>query len=280
MKILFKKAVISPVASSVTRSFETARKIFFPTRLDNIVRKSLENAQGTYAISIKNLKNGETYNLNQDKAFASASLYKLWVMGEAFSLIHNGKLDPNKVLTADVNDLNRIFGISTESAELKEGEVSARVQDALTQMITISSNYSALLLAREIKVTNISAFLSNYGFSNSKTGNPPVTTAADIADFYEKLYKGRIADSESTKQMVALLKAQTLNDRIPKYLPDAIDIAHKTGELDGFKHDAGIVFTPKGDYILVILSKTDNPQQAAETEALLSKAVYEYFENE
>lgn len=274
---LIRKNIISPVARNVTASIASVKNIFFPERLSDVVSKSLKEKKGTYAVAIKNLKTGESYYFNQDKVFASASLYKLWVMAEAYRLIEQGKLDPEKVLSADVSTLNNKFDIATDSAELTQGIVSARVTDAITQMIKISSNYSALLLVSEIKLSNVSQFLSDFGFIHSETGSPPVTTAGDIADFYEKLYRGELANKESTKKMLDLLKNQTLNDRIPKYLPENLEIGHKTGELDSFKHDAGIVYSPKGDYIIVILSDTKDPQVAAEQEALLSKAVFEYF---
>lgn len=276
---IIQKSLISPVIDSVSFSIAKIKNTIFPVTLEQIVAKSLKGQEGTYAVVIKNLKTNESYELNQDKVFQAASLYKLWVMAETYRLIEQGKLDPEKVLSSDVVDLNNKFNIATDSAELAEGTVSARVQDALTQMIEVSSNYSALLLASDINLSNVSRFLSDFEFSHSKITNPPVTTAGDIADFYEKLYLGKLANKESTKQMLVLLKNQTLNDRIPKYLPDALDIGHKTGELDSFKHDAGIVYAPQGDYIIVIMSDTKDSASAAEQEALLSKAVYEYFED-
>jgi hypothetical protein len=44
-----------------------------------------------------------------------------------------------------------------------------------------------------------------------------------------------------------------------------------------FTHDAGIVYTPKGDYIIVILSEADTPSDAEDEIGQLSEAVYEYF---
>ena len=74
--------------------------------------------------------------------------------------------------------------------------------------------------------------------------------------------------------MIELLKRQELNDRIPKNLPKSAPVAHKTGELGGAKHDAGIVFTKKGDYILILMSDTNVPQNAAEVEAKISRDIF------
>jgi beta-lactamase class A len=91
----------------------------------------------------------------------------------------------------------------------------------------------------------------------------------------EKLYKGEFVGSG---EMLKLLKKQQINDRIPKYLPNQTEVAHKTGELEGAKHDAGIVFSKKGDYIIVVMSQTDNETTAAEHEALFSRDVWNYFQ--
>ena len=57
-------------------------------------------------------------------------------------------------------------------------------------------------------------------------------------------------------------------------------MGHKTGELDGYKHDAGIVYAPKGDYVIVVMSNTKDPQTAVDVIAKISKAVYDHFEKE
>jgi beta-lactamase class A len=146
-------------------------------------------------------------------------------------------------------------------------------------MITISDNYSALLLVSKLRLSNVSKFMLEQGLTGSKTGIPPRTTAADTALLYERLYKGNVVDSESSREMIELLSKQELNDRIPKYLPDGTVVAHKTGELGGYKHDAGIIFG-KDPILFVVLSESNAPLGAAERIALLSRDVFNYFEKE
>ena len=144
-------------------------------------------------------------------------------------------------------------------------------------MIVISHNYAALLLTERVKNSQLEEYLQNNGFKNSQIGDPPKTTPADIALFLEKLYKGELVNLEYSQKMIDLLKKQQLNNGIPKYLPDHSRVANKTGDIGWFKHDAGIVYTDKGDYIIVIMSKSDSPAGAQERIALASKAVYDYF---
>lgn len=246
------------------------------------VEKASAGTEGNYAVFIKNLKTGESYFKDENKIFESASLYKLWVMAEVFRRIQEGELKEDDELSGDIAVLNRKFNISSESAELTSGGLTLTVKSALNQMITISHNYAALLLSERIKLSSVAKFLSDNGFNESRVGiegDTPQTTAFDMALFLEKLYKGELDNEESTTAMIDLLKKQQLNNKLPKKLPEGTEIAHKTGELGYLSHDAGIVFTDKGDYIIVVLSESDYPPGAEERIADLSKAVYEYFTN-
>lgn len=263
--------------------------------LEESVLNSLKDVKGTYAIAVKDLKTGESYQNNEEKVFEAGSLYKLWVMAETFKQVEEGLFKEDDPLTADIEALNREFNIASDEAELTEGVSNFTIASALHQMITISHNYAALALTKKIKLSEVSGFLKDNGFDNSQVGengNPPKTSAKDIMNFYEKLYKKELANENNTKKMIELLKKQLLNDGLPKYLPQPSEVfpspsagenimlpavAHKTGDIGWFKHDAGIVFTEKGDYIIVVLSESESPLGAQERIAALSKAVYDYF---
>src|SRR3989344_3971334 len=250
--------------------------------LKNIIQDSLKGTKGTYGVIIKNLKTGEFYVINEHTVFEPGSLYKIWIMTVAIDQIRNGKLKGEEELSEDIKVLNDKFKISSESAELTEGTVTFAVNQALEQMITISHNYAALILTEKIRLSNVKTFLQKEGFSESTVGvdgSSPTSTPSDIALFFEKLYKGKLANPQDSDKMLDLLKRQKLNDKLPKYLPSEAVVAHKTGEIDFFTHDAGIVYGPKSDYIIVVLSKSDLPAAAEERIADISKKVYDYFEN-
>lgn len=266
--------ILSPLADPKTFVEDLSKP-----NLTDTVQKSLEGTKGTYGIYIKNLKTGETYTQLDQMPFTSASLYKLWVMAVVVDRLEKGSMQRQEVLTADIVDLNKAFNIASESAELKEGKISLSTNSALSQMITISHNYAALLLAKKVGLASVAKFLKDNGFSESHIGSPPQTSARDMGSFFEKLYTGKIGNNSQSSQMLTLLRLQQINDRIPGLLPEGIEVAHKTGEIDFYKHDAGIVFGKKSDYIIVLLSKTSSPKAAVDRMAELSKAVYDYFEN-
>lgn len=268
----------------LNKLFTTNKSVLSEETSSNTLKKtvanSLKDSTGTYAVAIKNLKNGDSYYSNEHQVFETGSLYKLWIMAEVFEQIQNGKLTEDEILSQDVKTLNAEFNIDPSAAELTEGTINFSVRDALNQMITISHNYAALILTQKIKLSSVAEFLKTHGFIESwvgTDGSPPKSTASDILRFYEKLYKGELGSIENTQKMISLLKNQQLNDGLPKYLPDKSMVASKTGDIGWFKHDAGIVYTEKGDYIIVVMSESESPLGAQERIALLSKTVYDYF---
>lgn len=268
--------VISPLAGPIAETYAAIKETFAPD-LHSTVQNSLDGSDGEFGIVIKNLKTGETYTQNENKSFVSASLYKLWLMGTAYTQFENGKLKPTDFIANNAGSLNSMFGIASESAERSSGNVAMNAQNAIYNAITVSDNYSALLLTSRVTIKELGNFQQSNGMLHSTTDVTPHTTPADIAIFYEKLYNKTLVSTDASEKMLETLKQQKINDRIPKYLPQYIQVAHKTGELDGYKHDAGIVYTPRGDYIFVAMTNSNNPTVAAERIAVLSQRVYAYF---
>lgn len=260
-------------------SYSFLRKIINPpSKLEKVVKQVLSGTEGTYSVAIKNLQTGESYYLDEKKQFEAASLYKIWILAETMNQIEKGKIEEGDVLKEEIAQLNQTFEISSESAELTEGVLEITVAGAMKQMITISHNYSALILIKKIGLSNVNKFIKDNNFNQTRLAQPPKTTAFDILLFFEKLYKGELVTKKKSSAMLELLKKQQLNDRLPKYLPQQTVIAHKTGELGFLTHDGGIIYGKKSDYIIVVLSESNFPPGAEERIALISKAVYAYFE--
>lgn len=261
----------------ISNKEEVYRFTFQRENLKSRIEPILQNEEGRYGIFIKNLSTNETFSKNERQIFESGSLYKIWVMAEVFEKIKDGEIKEDDELIANVARLNEKFEIDSENAEFKEGEINFSIKSAIFQMITISHNYAALALVDKVGRSAIQDFLQKYGLNESSIGIPPKTSAWDIAKFFEKLYHGEITDQDYSRKMLDILSSQKVEDRIPKYLSSGTKITHKTGNIGWFEHDGGIVYTSKGDYIIVILSESDFPPGAREKIALISKAVYDYF---
>ncbi|TBR19406.1 serine hydrolase, partial [bacterium] len=100
----------------------------------------------------------------------------------------------------------------------------------------------------------------------------------DMAKLLEDIYRGRVIDKSVSLKCLDILKRQKMRDRIPKYLPPDTVVAHKTGLENGVCHDAGIVFTPAGDFLICVLTRhTDKTARDAKyLIARIAKDAYDY----
>ena len=96
----------------------------------------------------------------------------------------------------------------------------------------------------------------------------------------ESIYNKKCISPESDKEMMNLLLAQQRNTKLPALIPKGIKIAHKTGELGGTENDVGIVFGPKTDYIICVMSnELKNTEDARTRISQISKITYEFLVN-
>ena len=252
-------------------------------KINSIIQSNISGKEGQYAIFVKGLKNGQTIEYNSNETISSASIYKLAVMYKTFDALEKGEVQKDTVLSADTSQLDQtiIWGNNPNITNQETGLVSYTVSEALRLMITISDNYAALLLAQQFGWDNIETFLKDSGISGLTlvSDNTPATTASSTAQILEKIYRGQAVSKSASNEMEKLLLGQTVNDRIPKYLPQNVKVAHKTGELDTLRHDAGIVYGKKSDYIFVFLTDTPDPENASENIANLSQQIFDELES-
>lgn len=225
-------------------------------QLEKIVSVDIPKLQGNWAVVIRDLKTAKNYTYNENEVIPAASLYKLTTMWAVFDAIENGQL------------------------KLEDPIADMTVEEALRLMIEISDNDAAIALSEKIGWGKIHRLMETYGIDGFDLvrENGPYTTAKATADLLERIWRKTAVSSAASQEMQELLFGQKLNDRIPKYLESTAKVAHKTGEIDNFRHDAGIVIGQRSHYIFVFLSETANPQEAAENIAQLSKKIYEALE--
>lgn len=252
----------------------------------SIINSNLTNKPGKYAVYIKDLKTNQSFEHNSNETFGSASIYKLAVMYKTYDEIEKGNLKKDDHLVGDKSKLDRKIAGSDEkepepTPQQSPKTVSFNVETALFEMITVSDNYSALLLADHLGWKNIDTFLKENSIENFDLvgDNSPTSTAKSVGELLEKIYSGSAVNQKYSQEMINLLLEQKFNDRIPKYLPTEIKVAHKTGELENVRHDAGIVYGKNSNYIFVFLTDTPNQDKAAENIAFLSQKLFTALEN-
>lgn len=192
---------------------------------------------------------------------SSASIIKIFILGTAYELAERGQLNLNQQVTIHQADMVGGAGVING----RSGEPVYTVRNLLELMITESDNTATNVLMDTIGIERIQRFMTVHGFQDSvlqrkmmdfealRAGRDNFTTAGDVGKFFRLLREHKLVSEAADSEMISILFGQTDRECFPQALPEA-RIAHKTGELSGVYHDAGIVYEANDSYVLCIMS--------------------------
>ena len=211
------------------------------------------------------------YTHDADEQVIAASLYKLGVLAEAERRVDAGELRYNDAITIQPEDI-------TLDGSFEDAGTQLTLDEALEAMITISDNGSALALWRILGGANIDATLERAGVKNFHVAFDDTednwATPRAIGTFFTLLAKRQLISAAASDRMLARLERQQINDRLPAQLPPGVVIAHKTGNLSGVFHDAGIIYTKSGPRVAVVMTWDAPYEEAANLISSIGSLVY------
>ena len=227
---------------------------------------------GTWSVYVCNLLKDSNGVIN-NTPMQAASLIKLYIMGAVYD---------------NYDAISQSHGGDT-------------VDSNISSMITVSDNDAANTLVNWLGngdnsagMQKVNEFCQKYGFNDTQmnrllladnSNGDNYTSAKDCGIFLKKIYqisKG-IIDSSSLPNAEAMyyhLKMQQRKNKIPADLPEGVQTANKTGELDTVENDAAIIYdTAKGiDLVICFMSQDLTDTQAAQsTIAADARAIYGYY---
>ncbi|MEE1351309.1 MAG: serine hydrolase, partial [Clostridia bacterium] len=229
--------------------------------LKAVLESKMSEYQGDWSLYYEDYNTGSVISINSHQVY-SASLIKLFVAQAVYEKANNGTLS-----------------------------LSPKVEDEIRKMITYSDNDAWKYLARLLgggsysagmtavtKTAQASGFSDTGQFYQGKHKNFNFTSVNDCGRYLRGILNGTIVSYEYSEKILSLLKQQQHTQKIPAGVPDGIETANKTGELDYVQGDAAIVYAPDGPYILVIIGDNlDDGYSQINKITDLSKIVYEYL---
>ena len=270
--------------------------------LKSIVKTQIDDIEGDVAVAYMSLSSpSDTLFINIDEKFHAASTMKVPVMIELYKQQAQGKFNLSDTIVLK-NEFKSIvdgslyaMNIGDDSDDDVYNKINQKVtlREIMVPMITTSSNLATNVLIEIVAAKKVTQTMRDLGASKIEVlrgvedqkaydlGLSNATTARDLVMIMKAIAKGNAGNANDTKEMLAILKAQKWNDMIPKYLPDGIEVAHKTGSITGVHHDAAIVFLPNGDsYVLVLLSKNlKDWDKGTDQLARISESIYNHLIN-
>lgn len=241
--ILQKNAQVQRVHQIATDTFVSAESDpgnegIEPIRVeDDLLRSVLEDKITTFdpdekwAVFVYDLNTERTASVNTDETFASASLYKLFLL-EALE---------NK-LPFDQWQWTWIG--------------SSSVLDCIDAMLKTSDDPCAQELGEYIGWDEIERLSQENGYTNTKLSQTDgrETTAKDMGELLARMKKGQVLSDYARRFVFDALYQQTIKKGMAEGC-NKCRSANKLGELSDVAHDAGIVTHGTHDYVLVIMSE-------------------------
>jgi beta-lactamase class A len=258
------------------------------------IESTIEKSGAEVGIAFRTLDGRAQWLRHAETTFHAASTMKVAVLIELYRQAQQGQVRLYEPLTIR-NEFHSLvdgspFALDPQDdseTDLYRAVGETRTLQRLSElMITVSSNLATNLLMDKLGVDNIRAGVHALGADGMNVrrdledgkafarGLNNTTTAAALLQLLEAIAAGRAVDEASSKEMLAVLERQTVNDRIPAGLPSGTRVAHKTGEITGIRHDAAIVFAPR-PFVLVVLTRgASSPEAGSRLIADITRQLY------
>jgi beta-lactamase class A len=231
----------------------------------------VDRIPGITGVVVRTLGDGPpVVAIRADEKFAAASVIKLAIMATVYRAYDAGTAKPSDMVKTRASDLIGGSDVLAGSPAGKEWSLDTLVK----AMIHVSDNAASNTLITAFGMQTVNATMQLAGMMSSRLGrhfadvvpawrrSENIITPADTAGLLFAIERGArealttIATPQSCRAMIEVLLGNDDASKIVRGLPPGTPCAHKTGEIDFVRNDAGIV-DPFGDapYVLVVLTR-------------------------
>ncbi len=219
---------------------------------------------------LMDLKSGAAVSLAPGVAFSGMSLIKIPILVEAYRKLDNPPQDTlanelaRMMICSDNSATNAMLGFAG-NGDMVAG--SRAVTETLTAL-GLTHTFITSPIRIDPRATNVPVGTIQTGIDQKSADPDPFNQATpqDLGYLLSSVYQcaldgtgplpttfgGQFTMTEC-RQMVRLLSSDKIGVMIEAGVPPGVQVAHKHGWVDQTLGDAGIVFTPGGDFVLVVM---------------------------
>lgn len=253
--------------------------------LEQVLAEHIPAGNGTVAVYALHLRSGHEVALNADQRMTAASLFKIPVMVEVFRQHRQGRISWSQTLV--VGPQHWVPG--TGILQAYPGR-RVSVQELVQLMMSASDNVASVMLMDLVGRENINDTARALGLRetlvHTYTARDPLgpdedntTSARDLGLLLRRMAAGELIDRAASAEMIELMLQERVYDWMLRELPAEVRVAHKTGALPNVRNDAGIMFTPGGEIVLVVLTNDLRDQELGEeTISRVARLVFDYYQ--
>lgn len=207
-----------------------------------------------YAVLVADAADGKVrVDIDSNETFTAASTYKLFTAYSMASAVETGAMSWDTPLAGKTLD------------------------SCMETMLVDSDNTCPVAwLTDVVGNAGMTAQVNALGaVSTVWSSNHVTTTATDLTLVLQGYYRSSLLSSDSTTRILSLLERQRHRNGIPAGMAErgVTRVADKVGFLGGFLHDAGIIYTPKGDFTIVVLTEGSSWDAIAKATAVIYDAL-------
>ena len=228
-----------------------------------------EGFGGTLGYSLHHREGEERITHRGDEPFPTASTIKTAIMGAVMHQVDSGRLrweDEFPAPPASVARQEGGYGFFVPPG------VPLPLPHWLNLMITVSDNTATMVLREAVGQSSVNRWLAGLGLAQTKLLNGPqkvelgllplqqqyglgMTTPAEMGRLLEMIRDGQAGSPTACDRMLRLLSHQYWDSAVAAEIPPYVQVAHKTGAIDGHRSDTAYVFAPSGEYALTVYTK-------------------------
>ena len=250
------------------------------------IEKIISQVEGKVCVNFYDLNKNNGFSINGDKKVLSASMIKLLILTELMK-----KISEDKFSLSDTIMMANFMKTGGDGVlkELNAGH-HFTLKELATLMIIVSDNQATNILIDFLGMENINLLGKELRLKETflgrkmmdaearKKGYDNYTCADDISLLLKLIYQEKLINKEASQLMLDILLRQQQGERLQRYLPSDIKIAHKCGDLDNLENDGGIIWIGDKAYILAVLTNGMPNFQCKQTIGKISKFVYDKME--
>ena len=239
--------------------------------LEKRIAAELYSYQGQMSVFVDDL-HGSTVQIGADEEYETASVIKAFILAALYAQVERGKADLDALISyeesqfVDGSGMLRALGVGTR----------LKVRDTATMMIICSDNIATNMIIDYLGLDSINACIRELGFAHTVLHNPlhfdryeklGTTTPRDYAALLAQIAKGTLVSPQASAAMLGILRQQHYNTMLthdfPQFYldceetgePELIWVASKSGSMNACRNDGGIIHTPYGEYVIVLMNK-------------------------
>lgn len=260
-----------------------------PAELDRSLKSELAAFPGSTSLLVADLATGQVRHRWQPEVqVVAASTIKVPILLAALERVRQGWLCLEQTIPLPPQ------AVLPDTTVFDRGEEHYSLWELLYWMIAVSDNTATNVVLDLVGLEWVNVYATTaLGLTSTlcqrkmldwdaiAAGRNNYTSAADQFALYRKLCAGDILTPPLVETALDLLLRQRSMDAILRYLPQRVDLAHKTGELDHISHDAGVFLRESGSYFLGLFtwdgpSPDGDPAQKRYI-GRLARAIYETY---